>query len=45
MLDVKVKLIRDGMVSNGGGENKEMNSGTTAVLGKAVLGKMVLGRA
>lgn len=45
MLDVTVKLLRDGVVVNSnesGGGGSESGS-TTAVLGLAVLGKMKLG--
>lgn len=44
MLDVIVKLLRDGVVVNsneGGGASSE--SDTSAVLGLAILGKMKLG--
>ena len=44
MLDVTVKLLRDGVVVNSNEEGGDGSaSGTTAVLGLAVLGKMKLG--
>lgn len=44
MLDVTVKLIRDGVVVNSYGSGiGDSESGSTAVIGHAVLGKMKLG--
>ena len=42
MLDVIVKLIKNGVVVNKNGESG--TGGETAALGSAVLGKMVLGK-